>query len=169
MAKKTLTNQETAPSKDGGAKDHIPAGYGPLHDKGIHQSHSGGSQTAGAKGHPHGAGGLARVLEPEKNDDEFAKGTVASPEELDAIREDGNQDGFGDRTLLYGGGLFEREKVGLEDGVSVRETMDADSTEPNYNYDIDPLTGNAPERKVGRTNNYVVPGKRGNKFLIGEM
>jgi hypothetical protein len=109
-------------------------------------------------------------LTPEKNADEFATGTVASPSELDAIREDGNQSGMdGDRTLLYGGGLFEREKVGLEDGVSVRETMDADSAEPNYNYDIDPLTGNAPERKVGRTNNYVVSGKRGNKFEVGEM
>ena len=71
--------------------------------------------------------------------------------------------------LGYGGGYFEKEKPGLEDGVSLRESMDADSTEPNYNYDIDPLTGSAPERKIGRTNNYEVSGKRGTRFLIGEM
>jgi hypothetical protein len=154
--------------KGEGHGSSIPAGYGPLGDKGIKQSHSAGSQSAGAKGHP-GKGGLSRVLEPEKNDDEFGKGTVGRPDELDAIREDGNQGSMGDTTLLYGGGLFEREKVGLEDGVSVREDVDPDTTEPNYNYDIDPLTGNAPERKVGRTNNYMVSGKRGNKFEIGEM
>lgn len=133
--------------------------------QGIKQEHSNGSEMAGKTG----KGGLARVLEPEKNEDEFAKGTVGAPDELDAIREDGNQDGMGEETLLYGGGYFEREKAGLEDGISLRETMDSDKTEPNYNYDIDPLTGSAPERKVGRANNYEVGGKRGNTFLIGEM
>lgn len=103
------------------------------------------------------------------NVDEFAKGTVGAPDEVNAIREGANQGGMKDQTLLYGGGYFERETAGLEDGISVRETMNADATEPNYNYDIDPLTGNAPERKVGRTNNYSVNGKRGNKFEIGEM
>jgi hypothetical protein len=136
--------------------------------QGITQSHTNGT-TVGGKGHKGGEGGLGRILSPEKNDDEFGKGTVGAPSELDAIREDGNQKGLGDTTLLYGGGYFEREKVGLEDGVSLRETMDADKTEPNYNYDIDPLTGNAPERKVGRSNNYDVTGKRGNEFEIGEM
>ncbi len=137
-------------------------------NQGITQTHSHGSQMAG-KGHVKGSGGLARILEPEKNEDEFAKGTVAAPDELAEIREDGNQAGMGEETLLYGGGYFERESAGLEDGVSARETMNADSTEPNYNYDIDPLTGSAPERKVGRANNYEVGGKRGNTFLIGEM
>lgn len=132
--------------------------------QGIKQSHTNGSAMSGKTG----KGGLSKILEPEKNEDEFAKGTVAAPDELDAIREDGNQDGLGDTTLIYGGGYFEREKVGLEDGVSLRETMDPNKTEPNYNYDIDPLTGNAPERKVGRENNYEVMGKRSNKFLIGE-
>jgi hypothetical protein len=102
-------------------------------------------------------------------DGNFGRGTTGEPAEVHAEREGGNQDGLGDQTLLYGGGYFEREKAGLEDGVSVRETMDADKTEPNYNYDVDPLTGNAPERKVGRSNNYEVSGKRSNKFLIGEM
>jgi hypothetical protein len=136
--------------------------------QGIKQVHSHGSEMAG-KGHVKGSGGLARILEPEKNEDEFAKGTVAAPDELAEIREDGNQKGLGEETLLYGGGYFEREKAGLEDGISLRETMDSDKTEPNYNYDIDPLTGSAPERKVGRANNYEVGGKRGNTFLIGEM
>jgi hypothetical protein len=136
--------------------------------QGINQTHSNGSQV-GHSGHGKGSSGLDRVLAPEKNDDEFGKGTIGAPSELDSIREDGNQDGLGEETLLYGGGYFEREKAGLEDGVSVRETMDADKTEPNYNYDIDPLTGNAPERKVGRSNNYEVSGKRSNKFVIGEM
>jgi hypothetical protein len=135
--------------------------------QGVSQVHSSGSEVAG-KGHHKGSSGLGRILEPEKNDDEFGKGTVGKPSELDSIRQDGNQDGLGDTTLIYGGGYFEREQVGLEDGVSVRETMDPNKTEPNYNYDIDPLTGNAPERKVGRANNYEVEGKRGNKFLVGE-
>ncbi len=134
--------------------------------QGIKQTHSGGSEMAG----PGKSGtGLDRVLKSEKNADEFAKGTVAAPDELDGIRDGKNQEGLGEETLLYGGGYFERESAGLEDGISLRETMNADATEPNYNYDIDPLTGSAPERKVGRANNYEVGGKRGNKFLIGEM
>lgn len=160
MAKKTLNDVAKSPKAgDGYALDA---------KQGIEQTHSNGSQV-GHSGHGKGSSGLDRVLAPEKNDDEFGKGTVGAPAELNAIREDGNQKGLGDTTLLYGGGYFEREKAGLEDGVSVRETMDADKTEPNYNYDIDPLTGNAPERKVGRSNNYNVTGKRNNEFEIGEM
>jgi hypothetical protein len=109
-----------------------------------------------------GSGDVRRTTDAQK-------GIVGAPAETDKERNDGNQDSMGDETLLYGGGYFEREKAGLEDGISIRETMDADKTEPNYNYDIDPLTGNAPERKVGRSNNYDVTGKRGNKFEIGEM
>jgi hypothetical protein len=137
--------------------------------QGIKQIHSVGDPVAHNKAHETGAAGLARILEPAKNADEFAKGTVGKPSELDAIRDDGDQGDMGEETLLYGGGYFEREKAGLEDGISLRETADIDSTEPNFNYDIDPLTGSAPERKIGRTNNYEVSGKRGNKFLIGEM
>lgn len=169
MAKKHTLNSEEPSKPHAVTGSGIPAGINLDAKDGIHQSHSGGSESAGGKGHPKGAGGIARILEPEKNDDEFGKGTVGAPDELDGIREDGNQMGMGDQTLLYGGGLFEREKAGLEDGISLRETMDADKTEPNYNYDIDPMTGNAPERKVGRANNYLVSGKRGNKFSIGEM
>lgn len=127
------------------------------------------SAQGGKGGHGKGATGLARLLEPANNDDTFGKGTVGKPEELDAIREDGNQGDMGEKTLNYGGGYFEREKAGLEDGVSIRDTINAEATEPNYNYDIDPLSGNAPERKIGRTNNYEVSGKRGLKFEIGEM
>jgi hypothetical protein len=160
MAKKTLNDEaKGAKAGDGLALDA---------KQGIEQSHSNGSQS-GHSGHGKGSSGLERLLEPEKNDDEFGKGTVAAPSELDEIRDGPNQDGMGEETLLYGGGYFEVEKAGLEDGVSIRETMDADKTEPNYNYDIDPMTGNAPERKVGRSNNYTVSGKRRNKFLVGEM
>jgi hypothetical protein len=170
MSKHTLNNQPKKgpkdPVKGGGEK----GGDGIALDakQGIKQTHSNGSQV-GHSGHGKGSSGLDRILSPEKNADEFGKGTVGAPDELDGLREDGNQDGLGDQTLLYGGGYFEREKAGLEDGVSIRETMDADKTEPNYNYDIDPLTGNAPERKVGRANNYEVTGKRGNRFVVGEM
>jgi hypothetical protein len=141
--------------------------------EGIDRVDSAGHEAAG-KGHKNSQHpGLDRILEPEKNDDEFGKGIVGMPKETEGLAEGGNQEGMdgagGEETLLYGGGYFEREKAGLEDGVSLRETMNADSIEPNYNYDIDPMTGNAPERKVGRTNNYVVQGKRKNKFLIGEM
>lgn len=135
--------------------------------QGIKNVMSAGSESAG-KGQKKGAAGLSRVLESEKNDDEFAKGSVAAPHELGGIREGLNQGDMGERTLLFGGGYFERESEGLEDGISLRSTMNADATEPNYNYDIDPLTGSAPERKVGRTNNYTVKGKRAS-FLIGEM
>lgn len=136
--------------------------------QGIKQIQHAG-EKASSNGHKAGAGGIARLLDPAKNEDEFGKGTIAKPEELDEIREDGNQSDLGDTTLLYGGGFFEREEADLEDGVSLRETIDPNSTEPNYNYDIDPLTGSAPERKIGRRNNYVVAGKRGNRFEIGEM
>src|ERR1700683_1218710 len=142
-------------------------------DEGIDRVDSAGHEAAG-KGHKNSQHpGLDRILEPEKNDDEFGKGIVGMPKETEGLAEGGKQEGMagvgGEETLLYGGGYFEREKAGLEDGVSLRETMNADGIEPNYNYDIDPMTGNAPERKVGRTNNYVVSGKRKNKFLIGEM
>jgi hypothetical protein len=161
--KSTIGNEEYA-SKGVTATDGLKLDAG----QGIKQTHSNGSQV-GTSGHGKGSSGLERVLAPEKNDDEFGKGTVGAPAELDKLREDGNQDGLGDTTLIYGGGYFEREEAGLEDGVSLRDTMDPNTTEPNYNYDIDPLTGNAPERKVGRANNYEVKGKRGTEFLIGEM
>lgn len=100
--------------------------------------------------------------------DGFGKGTIGKPSETDSIREDGNQDGMGDKTLNYGGGHFEEEKAGLEDGVSLRETCDPDEVEPEYSYDVDSFTGNATERKVGRVNNKTVSGK-GKKFELGEM
>lgn len=160
-------------SKEKGVGDHAKGAKASdglkITMKGIKQVHSSNDPMAHNASHGGEGTGLARILEPAKNADEFGKGTVGKPSELDAIREDGDQGDMGEETLLYGGGYFEREKVGLEDGVSLREEMDADSTEPNYNYDIDPLTGSAPERKIGRTNNYEVGGKRGNKFLIGEM
>lgn len=102
------------------------------------------------------------------NDDEFAKGIVAKPSEQEAIQGEGELK-LGETTLLYGGGLFKKESTGLTDGVSDRQELNQDSSEPNYNYDVDPMTGNAPERKVGRSNNMEVTGKRGNKFSIGEV
>lgn len=144
-------------------------GYALNAKQGIKQTQHAGEKVA-SNGHKAGAGGIARILEPAKNEDEFGKGTVGKPSELNDIREyGGDQSGLGDTTLLYGGGYFEREEANLEDGIALRETIDPDSTEPNYNYDIDPLTGSAPERKIGRRNNYVVQGKRGNDFEIGEM
>lgn len=162
--------------KDGGVGNAPSTGKGATESdglalnakQGIKQIQHAGEKVA-SNGHKAGAGGIARILEPAKNEDEFGKGTVAKPEELDEIREDGNQSDLGDTTLLYGGGYFEREEADLEDGISLRETIDPNSTEPNYNYDIDPLTGSAPERKIGRRNNYVVTGKRGNRFEVGEM
>ena len=140
--------------------------------QGIKQSQRHGdkrSAQGGSGGQGSGKTGLARLLEPSNNDDTFGKGTVGKPEELSKITDEQGGTSLGETTLIYGGGYFEREKVGLEDGVSIRDSIDADSTEPNYNYDVDPLSGNAPERKVGRSNNYAVTGKRGNKFEIGEM
>lgn len=154
--------QGSGPASDGLALD---AGQGIKQ----HQRHGDKRSGQGHAGHGSGKTGLARLLEPANNDDEFGKGTVAKPEELDKIRQEQGGTDLGETTLIYGGGYFEKEKAGLEDGVSLRDTIDANSTEPNYNYDIDPLSGNAPERKVGRSNNYAVSGKRGNKFEIGEM
>ena len=113
--------------------------------------------------------GRDKILKPSGNEDEFAKGIVGKPSEIEAEQKGGNQKGMGDETLVYGGGFFEQEKVGLEDGVSVRETINLDSVEPEYDYSVDPLTGNAPERKVGRMNNETVKGKRDQTFLMGEM
>jgi len=102
------------------------------------------------------------------NDDEFAKGIVAKPSEQEAIQKE-NELGLGKTTFIYGGGYFVKESAGLVDGVSARMELNQDSSEPTYNYDVDPMTGNAPERKVGRVNNEEVPGKRGNTFSIGEV
>jgi hypothetical protein len=155
MAKKTLNDE---PKK--GPADPVKGGGESGGDGIALDAKQGISQKQGAdSGKTSGA----------QRDGKFAKGIVGEPSEMDTERQGDNQDGLGDQTLLYGGGYFEREKAGLEDGVSVRETIDVDKTEPNYNYDVDPLTGNAPERKVGRSNNYAVSGKRSNKFLIGEM
>lgn len=103
-----------------------------------------------------------------KRHDSEGEGIVGKPSQTDSIREDGNQDGLGDKTLNYGGGHFEQEKAGLEDGVNFRETVNPDDVEPEYNYEVDSFTGNASERKVGRANNHSVSGK-GKKFEIGEM
>lgn len=102
------------------------------------------------------------------NDDEFAKGDVGKPEQQEDIQKEGEMS-LGETTLLYGGGLFETEKEGLEDGISAHEVVNLDDVEPEYNYAVDPMTGNAVERKVGRANNHTVKGKRGNSFSIGEM
>lgn len=104
----------------------------------------------------------------KERSDEFGMGTTGEPAETDKIAKDGNQGSMGDETLNYGGGRFEEEKAGLLDGVSERETIDPDSAEPNYDYSVDSFTGNAPERKVGRSNNETVPGK-GKSFLLGEF
>lgn len=97
----------------------------------------------------------------------FGKGTVGKPSETDAERSP-NQGGLGEKTLNYGGGHFMTESAGLPDGVSLRETVNPDEVEPEYNYEVDALTGNAPERKVGRANNHNVSGK-GKSFVLGEM
>jgi hypothetical protein len=105
----------------------------------------------------------------EMRDGTFAKGIVGKISETDAERKDGNQGGLGEKTLNYGGGHFMEESAGLTDGVSARETVNPDEVEPEYNYDVDYLTGNAPERKVGRANNHTVSGKAGKSFVLGEM
>lgn len=101
--------------------------------------------------------------------DTFAKGIVGKRSETDAQAAGGNQGGLGQKTLNYGGGHFNTEAVGLADGVSLRETVNPDEVEPEYNYAVDPTTGNAPERKVGRANNHNVSGKAGKSFVLGEM
>jgi len=98
--------------------------------------------------------------------DESGKGIVGKHSETDALRNKPSPSG--DETLNYGGGHFETEKAGLEDGVSLRETVNPDEVEPEYDYTVDAFTGNAPERKVGRVNNKSVSGK-GKKFSIGEF
>lgn len=104
----------------------------------------------------------------ETRDGTFANGTVGKPSETESQRSGGNQGGMGEKTLNYGGGHFMSESAGLVDGVSLRETVNPDDVEPEYNYAVDPLTGNAPERKVGRKNNHSVSGK-GKSFVLGEM
>ena len=98
--------------------------------------------------------------------DTLKKGIVGKPSETDSERSGGDK---GEKTLNYGGGNFNRESAGLLDGVSVREDCDVSQSEPNYDYDIDPATGNATERKVGRSNNMSVSGKAGKSFDMGEF
>jgi|GEM_PF-2126544 len=98
--------------------------------------------------------------------DEIGKGIVGKPSETEGLRDKPSPSG--EETLNYGGGHFETESAGLLDGVSVRETCNPDEVEPEYDYTVDPFTGNAPERKVGRVNNKMVSGK-GKKFSLGEF
>ena len=84
-----------AKNEVGDSKVSAKAGDGLKMTKGgIKQTHTGGSDQAGKGGQAKGSSGLARIMEPEKNDDEFAKGIVAAPDELNAIRDDGNQGGM---------------------------------------------------------------------------
>jgi hypothetical protein len=103
----------------------------------------------------------------KRGGDEFGKGIVGKHSETES-EEKQNQHGLGTPSITYGGGHFEEEKAGLEDGVSARETINPDEVEPEYNYDVDSFTGNAPERKTGRVVNMAVSGK-GKKFNIGEF
>lgn len=105
--------------------------------------------------------GLDVVEHKGGNDDEVGEGIVGTHGQTDKLRDE-------DQQLVYGGGHFEEEKAGLEDGVSLRETINPDDAEPNYDYDVDPMTGNAPERKEGRNNNETVKGK-GKSFEMGEF
>lgn len=104
-----------------------------------------------------------------ERDGTFAKGTVGNPTETESAAMNKNQGPLGDKTLNYGGGHFMSESAGLVDGVSLRETVNPDDVEPEYLYTVDPLTGNAVERKVGRVNNHTVSGKAGKSFVLGEM
>jgi hypothetical protein len=98
----------------------------------------------------------------------FGKGIIGKPSEQEA--EQAKNGGIGtEKTLNYGGGTFEQEAAGLQNGVNVREAIDPSWAEPEYNYEVDEFTGNAVERKVGRVNNHSATGKAGKKFEIGEM
>lgn len=100
--------------------------------------------------------------------DEFGEGIVGKPSQQEHEQKV-NEQGLGTPSITYGGGHFEEEKAGLKDGVSARETVDPDEVEPEYNYDVDSFTGNAPERKVGRVYNKAVSSDKGKKFNIGEF
>ena len=104
--------------------------------------------------------------------DEVGKGIVGKPSETEGLMNDpspgsASKNG-GEESLNYGGGYFVTETAGLVDGVNKRETLNIDDSEPQYDYDVDSFTGNAPERKVGRVNNQSCSGK-GKKFSIGEF
>lgn len=71
------------------------------------------------------------------------------------------------KTMSYGQGKFMTESAGLLDGVSVREGMNSDDSEPQYDYAKDPLTGNATERRAnGKTDVSACSGK-GKSFDLG--
>lgn len=71
------------------------------------------------------------------------------------------------KTMSYGQGKFMTESAGLVDGVSVREGMNSDDSEPEYDYTKDPLTGNATERRAnGKTDVSACSGK-GKSFDLG--
>lgn len=92
--------------------------------------------------------------------DTFGRGSTGNPAETERDDDESQQ-------LSYGGGHFETEAAGVESGLSDRETLDVDESEPTYNYEVDSMTGNATERKVGRENE-TVKGK-GKSFELGEM
>jgi len=70
------------------------------------------------------------------------------------------------KTLSYGQGITRKESAGVEFGLSARENMNVDDSEPSYDYKVDSLTGNATERrKPTQDDAYSVSGK-GKSFSI---
>jgi len=51
-------------------------------------------------------------------------------------------------TVANDTGARSNESAGVVDGLSVRQGFDSENYGPSYNYNVDPVTGNAPERIV---------------------
>lgn len=71
------------------------------------------------------------------------------------------------KTLSYGQGKFMTESAGLLDGVSVREGMNSDDSEPQYDYAKDPVTGNATERRANGKTDVSAVSAKGKSFDLG--
>lgn len=61
----------------------------------------------------------------------------------------GNKHASEKSTISNDTGVHTSVSAGLQDGLVSKQVFDSESAEnPTYNYTVDPLTGNAPERIV---------------------
>lgn len=72
-----------------------------------------------------------------------------------------------EKTLSYGQGKFMTENAGVEYGLSERESMDPNDSEPPIDYAVDGMTGNATERRDRGSNDVVSVSGKGKNFDLG--
>lgn len=70
------------------------------------------------------------------------------------------------KTLSYNQGVMQKESAGVEYGLSAREGLNVDDSEPTYDYQVDGLTGNATERRAPTQDDAYSVSSKGKSFSV---